>query len=38
LDDSGEMIDWFWGFNPSLNMQFGSGVVVNFRVGFSKKE
>ncbi|RYF15216.1 MAG: hypothetical protein EOO42_17285 [Flavobacteriales bacterium] len=38
FDNSGKMIDWFWGFDPSLNMQFIGGIEANFRIGFSKRE
>ncbi|MBL7712500.1 MAG: hypothetical protein JNL13_08560 [Chitinophagaceae bacterium] len=37
FDNYGNMTDWFWGFDPSLNMQFGVGVEGNFRIGFSKR-
>jgi hypothetical protein len=36
VNDSGEITDWFVGFDPSVNMQFGIGVEGIFRIGFAK--
>jgi len=36
FDNSGNITDWFVGFDPSVNAQFFFGVEANFRIGFSK--
>lgn len=36
LDDDGNLTDWFWGFDPSFQAEFGIGLELNFRIGFSK--
>ncbi|WP_131535590.1 hypothetical protein [Pedobacter nototheniae] len=36
LDNSGNVTDWFVGFDPSVNAQFFFGIEANFRIGFSK--
>ena len=36
MNDQGEINDWFVGFDPSLNMKFGFGLELNFKIGFSK--
>jgi len=35
-DKSGNITDWFVGFDPSFSAQFFFGVEANFRIGFSK--
>jgi hypothetical protein len=36
FDNSFNLTDWFIGFDPSVNMQFGVGVEGTFKIGFSK--
>ncbi|HRP88671.1 MAG TPA: hypothetical protein PKX92_01395 [Edaphocola sp.] len=36
FDNSFNLTDWFFGFDPSVNMQLGVGVEGTFKIGFSK--